>query len=210
MQKKLYHFIDEEYGLKNLANRRIKASTFDSLNDPFELLPFNSGNKNFRVAFNEMKRRVTQQFGILCFSEGWHSPAQWAHYANNHKGICLELSVSDDDVEKVDYVQERINVSEVDFTTKFTRKILLTKYDHWSYESEYRSVRELKNFTQDGNLYFQPFCEELSLTKVIIGCQSKLSREKVFESLAPEDKLVPIVFARAAFNSFKIVENKSK
>ncbi len=210
MRKKLYHFVDEVYGLRNLENRRIKASTFDNLNDPFELLPFNSGDRKFRLAFNEMKRRVTQQFGILCFSKDWHSPAQWAHYSNNHKGICLELSVSDDDVEKVDYVKERINVSEVDLTEKFSRKILLTKYDHWVYESEYRSICELKNFTKDGDLYFQPFCDDLILTKVFIGCQSKLSREKVLESLAPEDKGVPVVHTRAAFNSFKIVVNKSK
>jgi hypothetical protein len=30
---KLYHYMDEEFGLQNIANRKIKASTFMKLND---------------------------------------------------------------------------------------------------------------------------------------------------------------------------------
>ena len=51
---KLYHYMDEHFGLQNLANRRIKASTFNRLNDPFELLGIETSDKDIRAALKEM------------------------------------------------------------------------------------------------------------------------------------------------------------
>ena len=65
---KLYHYMDEVFGLKNLSNRRIKASTFDNLNDPFELLGIETSTPYIRASLNRMKLGVSREFGILCFS----------------------------------------------------------------------------------------------------------------------------------------------
>ena len=35
--------------------------------------------------------------GLLCFSRHWYSPALWAHYADNHKGMCLGFDIPDDE-----------------------------------------------------------------------------------------------------------------
>ena len=34
--------------------------------------------------------------GLLCFSRHWYSPALWAHYADNLKGMCLGFDIPDD------------------------------------------------------------------------------------------------------------------
>ena len=51
--------------------------------------------------------------GILCFSLNWTSLLLWAHYADNHKGICLGFDLQDGPdwyVYPVSYVKERPSI----------------------------------------------------------------------------------------------------
>ena len=202
--------MDETFGLLNLSNRKLKASTFDRLNDPFELLGIETSDKAIRAALTKMKTDVAAKFGILCFSKIWSNPVQWGHYANNHQGLCIELELADqNDAYKVNYVTERFDkilIKDPDFP----KKLLLSKFKHWVYEEEFRIVRQLSNFDFDGMFYFQPFSDEIRLTKVIIGCQSNLTRTEVQNNLAPQDADVCIIHARSAFKSFNIVEHLNK
>ena len=208
---KLYHYMDSKYGLENLQARRIKASTFDSLNDPFELSGINTIDKSIRSALKEMKKRVTSKFCILCFSKIWSNPVQWAHYAENHRGICIELQLSDkDDAQKVNYVSERLGENIITGDSTFSEKLLLTKFKHWQYEQEYRVIRLLEHFEKHNGLYFQPFNEHIKLRNIIIGCQSKITKQKLLENLSPIDKSVEIIYSRPAFKSFKIVKHRNK
>ncbi|MDQ9091037.1 DUF2971 domain-containing protein [Pseudoalteromonas haloplanktis] len=207
---KLYHYMDEVFGLKNLSNRRIKASTFDNLNDPFELLGIETSTPNIRLSLNKMKLDVSRKFGILCFSKIWSNPVQWAHYANNHKGICVELDLSNkEDTREVKYYSERLK-SNLIYDRNFPLKLLLSKFKHWEYEQEYRTIRELNNFEKEDGLYFQPFNENMKLSKVIIGCQSKLTRSQVESSLSAQEQGVEIIYSRPAFKSFEIVKYQNK
>ena len=207
---KLYHYMDEHFGLKNLAKRRIKASTFDRLNDPFELLGIETSDQEIRAALKKMKQRVASKFGILCFSKIWSNPVQWAHYADNHQGLCIELELADkDDARKVDYVSERLE-SKLITDPEFSQKLLLSKFKHWEYEQEYRLIRELINFDKDSGIFFQPFNSDIKLTKIIIGCQSNITRNSLMEKLNEADLDVEIIYARAAFKSFKIVKHRNK
>ena len=207
---KLYHYMDEVFGLKNLSKRRIKASTFDNLNDPFELLGIETSTPNIRASLNTMKLDVSRKFGILCFSKIWSNPVQWAHYANNHKGICVELELSNkEDAREVKYYSERLK-SNLIIDQSFPSKLLLSKFKHWEYEKEYRTIRDLNNFEKENGLYFQPFNEDMKLSKIIIGCQSKLTRCGLKKSLCIQDRDVEIIYARADFKSFKIVKHQNK
>lgn len=207
---KLYHYMDECYGLINLENRRLKASTFNRLNDPFELLGIEASDLLIRNALKETKRRISYNFGVLCFSKIWSNPVQWAHYANHYKGLCLEIELSGRcNAQKVDYVPERLDSSAIS-SSKFSEKLLLTKFEHWGYEEEYRIIRRLDNFIKEDGLYFQPFNDDIKITKVIIGCQSNIIRNDVLERLSDADKNVEVIYSRSAFKSFKIVEHKNK
>ena len=207
---KFYHYMDEVFGLKNLSNRRVKASTFDNFNDPFELLGIETSTPYIRASLNRMKLDVSRKFGILCFSKIWSNPVQWAHYANNHKGICVELELSNkEDAQEVKYYSERFKSNLID-DRNFPLKLLLSKFKHWEYEKEYRTIRDLNNFEKENDLYFQPFNEDMKLSKIIIGCQSKLTRSELEKSLCIQDRGVEIIYARAAFKSFKIVKHQNK
>jgi hypothetical protein len=76
----------------------------------------------------------------------------WAHYANNHKGVCLEYDTQnfDDNVIKllhpVCYSRNRIDVTEYLigknlFYQEIITKIPLIKSTEWKYEREWRLAK---------------------------------------------------------------------
>ena len=72
---RVYKFLDEEFGLKTLREKRLKISTLDDLNDPFELLPYNLKDKNQRRALQNTRKELARNRGILCFSADWRYPS---------------------------------------------------------------------------------------------------------------------------------------
>jgi len=83
-----YKFLNEHFGLKSLSEKRIKISEIHELNDPFELIPFDLGDRRHRVAMIRMRDQLASDgIGILCFSATWSDPVIWAHYSDKHKGI---------------------------------------------------------------------------------------------------------------------------
>jgi len=204
-----YHFTNAEYGIENLKKRRIKASTLHNLNDPFEMIGVELSDKMIRKSINTMKSDISSKFGILCFSQTWNNPVQWGHYADNHKGISLGFIIAETDLKKVNYVSKRLD-SSILKSANFPLTLLSTKFKHWHYEKEYRTVLQLDNLIKEGELYFQNFSEDLKLSKVIIGCESKLKREDVRKELCEADKNIQIIYARPAFKEFKIVTNRAR
>jgi hypothetical protein len=81
--------------------------------------------------------------GLLCFSANWNNPVQWSHYADHHRGLCLGFEVTAQ-AHKVAYVSERLLArpkalkSEGSPAEAHVTEILTTKFEHWSYEGEYR------------------------------------------------------------------------
>lgn len=140
----------------------------DTLNSALKLVPKNvpvrpgsqmwnkikastrQGLREFKKKFDEMRKTI----GISCFSETNDSLLMWAHYANNHRGICAEYDLmqinrelgftpvpviySDNltcfqssDFEKIEEDAVRVLISSI-----------TTKSREWSYEREWRIIRE--------------------------------------------------------------------
>lgn len=201
---RVYHFINEEYGLKDLKEKRLKIARIMELNDPFEFLGMELSDPIFRKAMKETKKALSKNRGILCFSKTWTNPVQWAHYADNHRGFCLGFDIPSEKLTRVNYVKKRLSHNgEID--EALMKKFLATKFEHWSYEQEYRAFLSLQD--EDDGLYYASFSESMDLKQVIIGTSSRVSRSKV-NSLVGSG--VEIFKARAAFQSFNVVRNKSK
>jgi DUF2971 family protein len=94
---------------------------------------------------NGMRQDVQKnvdEVGIACFSKVRDDILMWAHYADKHKGLCLEFDGS----ENCNFFGEAMPVEYADFTPvplgedsmKTMTRIILTKSKHWSYEREYR------------------------------------------------------------------------
>lgn len=197
---RVYHFLSPEYGLKDLREKRLKISEAMSLNDPFEFLGVDLSCKETRKKIKKLKQEFSKYFGLICFSENWNSPVQWAHYANNHQGICLGFEIPDNRLKKVKYVDKRLSLS-FPMTRNEFRELFLTKFSHWSYEEEYRIFLELTE--QEDELYYEIFSEEMILKQVIIGVKSKITKKDVQDAFGNEK--IEIFRAKSAFKLFSMV-----
>ena len=86
---RVYHFINDKYGLKDLAERHLKIARIMEINDPFEFLGVDLSDRDFRRAMKETKEDLSKSNGLLCFSKNWKNPVLWGHYADKHRGIAL-------------------------------------------------------------------------------------------------------------------------
>lgn len=202
---RVYHFIDKEFGLENIKNRRLKVSNIMSVNDPFEFFSVCTGDKIDRSALIKTKEELASKYGFLCFSESWKSPVQWAHYAERHTGLCLGFDIEDSLLHKIDYVDKRFQLPQIPQESDMER-LLKTKYSHWSYEQEHRLWAELKN-KEEGH-YFKYFDGEFSLKQVIVGHKSNITRDELNTALGSLASECEAFKARPAFKTFDMVKQK--
>jgi hypothetical protein len=131
--------------------RLMSRSDGDPIHDQAAGCYTNSLEKNVLI----LLRREVGQRGILSLAERWNCPLMWSHYANEHRGLCIEYDTGDhafDKLEPVDYTRARsIKVSElihwkVNRSDAAERSILATyffaKAPQWRYEREWREVDE--------------------------------------------------------------------
>ena len=206
---RVYYFTSEKYGLENINKKRIKISDFSNLNDPFELLGIKMSNTDVRKAVRFEKSKISKNMGIVCFSETKYDPVQWAHYADNHKGVCLGFDIPDGILKKVKYVSVRLAKSYLD-KPDITDKLLTTKFKHWSYEKEHRLVVDIKRKEKIGGFLFENFSDSLALREVYIGCQSELKFEDIISKRSSKKMNVVIKHTRPAFKDFRIVWDQNK
>jgi hypothetical protein len=206
----LYYFTSANYGIENLKRRRLKISDFSNVNDPFELLGIELRDKEVRKAVNFQKSKISKKNGLLCFSEDKYNPVQWAHYAENHKGVCLGFEIPEKMLRKVKYVSERLARDTLD-QAECNEKLLTTKFSHWSYEQERRLIIELSNYSKDSEgLQFKKFGSDIVLKEVYIGCKSELNFDDITSSYISGDKSVVVKITRPSFRDFRIVWDQSK
>ncbi|HVZ60880.1 MAG TPA: DUF2971 domain-containing protein [Terriglobales bacterium] len=204
---RVYKFLDTTFGLKSLAEKRLKISRFDDLNDPFELIPYNLSNRRHRWALKATRNELGQHVGVLCFSATWRDPVLWAHYAEKHQGLCIEFELPEGNkhFRKIEYVRNRLPFPQ-SLTPENAKIIAFTKYDRWEYEQEIRAFSTLIN--EENGLYFKDFDDTLRLVRVIAGARCKLSKNEILKALGTLAKKVKVIKARAGFTKFEIVRDE--
>ena len=204
-----YYFTSSEYGLSNLKNRHLKVSRFNSLNDPFELLGIDMSDRSVRNILRYDKSILAEKKGLLCFSENKYDPVQWAHYAENYKGVCLGFEIPEKSLKKIKYVSSRLAISTLEDKDK-QEKLLTTKFKHWGYEEERRLVVDLAGRPITNGLIFERFTSDIVLKEIYIGCRSELTFDDIKSVYSSEGDKVIIKYTRPAFKDFKIVWDQSK
>jgi len=207
--RRVYHFLNAEYGIQSIERKRIKISTVLGVNDPFELLGYDVSNRALRDLLMESRQMFNKEFGLLCFSKSSYSPVQWAHYGARHTGLCLGFDVNAELLEDVIYQDVRVSdyVLPIDEASQleWVRSLLFTKCSQWAYEEEVRSFSTLA--TEEDGLFFKVFDEDFSLAEIQVGFNCNLSRADISRALVGEAKDVSIFKVRPAFKSFQMVRN---
>lgn len=211
---RVYKFLNENFGVSNLALRRIKVSTFDTLNDPFEFLAADLIDPRHLKAFKKLKQELGKNKGMVSFSKSWSNPLLWGHYADSHKGLALGFEIPEDLLVAVLY---RSNRTRIKFDTtqhkvvdgmNVVDQIIRTKFTDWQYEEEYRLFCKLGETETQGGLHFVSFSEDIKLEQVILGMNSTIPIDKIRQLVG--NQLSPNRIIRAGMHrrQFKVIEDR--
>lgn len=226
------YYSDSSQNLENVMNNKMWYSTPSEFNDVFDcdimidakkleesVLEMCPGMRGIRVGSpiwksfkadikkgikttQDMFMQMRSEMGIACFSELDDSLLMWAHYANNHRGMCVEYELLEINRQllftpvPVIYSEERVcfdyfNTSTVerDATRMFVNSVT-TKSSEWSYEKEWRIIRDngacgdCWNIEEKGALL-----DMIRPTSVTLGCMAKQEFEKSVYSYCKENKI---------------------
>ena len=139
--------------------------------------------------------------GVSCFSESCDSLLMWAHYAHNHRGFCVEyeLNVFNEKIQftpvPVIYSDERPCLTSIDLTNpdmdthSFFITGLTTKASEWSYEKEWRIIRDEGacgiNWDKKNKGALLP---SIQPSAIILGCESSNELENEVRSYCNNSK----------------------
>jgi hypothetical protein len=199
----LYRFLNAQYALKTIEERRFKISRIRELNDPFEwrlggitgVIPEDQSLAN--AIIESLIDHNNGFMGILCFCNTVKEPVLWSHYADHHRGVAFEVSVTPDPahVIRMSYSPERpvldANVcnslfhdrAELDkYLTPLIMGLMNQKSPGWAYEQEYRLHFALHSLEIAKGLYFKRIPDGF-LKRVILGWGCPLEGHYVVKAL---------------------------
>lgn len=106
-RRKLFKYIDAEGAMRMLSNATLQFTNPCDFNDPFDchpsLIDFSLGTSlrygkvvldNVRKKYEEQHCRLRSNTWVCSLSKINDSLLMWSHYADNHKGVCVELNMS--------------------------------------------------------------------------------------------------------------------
>lgn len=194
---RVYHFLNEQYGLEAIANKKLKVSRLKSLNDPFEYYHLDTNNSGARSVLKGRLNRANRELGIICFSKNYTDPVQWAHYGDSHRGICLGFEVPAKELFEIEYVKYRTKGSEfkssLDLKGRaYVKYMLSKKHEHWKYEQEVRMLASFEERVMDDRLIFMPFGDRLILKEIMLGVRCSSTVKKVKSNLGEERNIVQV------------------
>ncbi|ODV43420.1 hypothetical protein AWV79_17340 [Cupriavidus sp. UYMMa02A] len=140
---------------------------------------------------------ITTGAGVFSASTKRDDLLMWAHYADSHKGVCLEFdatSVFMAHAQEVKYSGDRTAINPyTDSKDAMLEKALLTKSDHWSYEFEWRLIRYQGG---PGAVQFPPQI----LTGIIFGALTARSTVELVREWVGK-RSIPVTLYQATTNN---------
>lgn len=159
--------------------------------------------KNICNEFIQHRQKTT---AVLCFTDSPSNMLMWSHYADSHKGICLEFDTEKNELtpnvfDKIYQVEYTKSYPKINFITEekseFYRKVYSTKYSDWKYEHEYRAIYRCAEIPDENETTELQFVDSMigantrvpenmikkckispqTITSVICGC--KMSPEQI-------------------------------
>lgn len=147
-------------------------------------------------------RRINENVGIFSMSAKRDNLLMWSHYADYHRGICIEFKTTGGklfgcDILNIDYADKypKFTVYD-DMDLERVRKYISTKSLDWEYEEEWRIY-----YKETGCQYFRSENEELS--GVILGARiSRRNKELVLKCLSENSCKAKLYQARECKDKF--------
>ena len=169
------------YGERRAAAQLMEMGTsFDADDNPIpDSVPFANVAKAMARGIDGLLARRLEPWGVLSLSSRWDSPLMWSHYADQHRGFCVEFDMATSycpSVRAVTYSKTRslkasdlyswiVKGSESARESAFA-SYFFAKAPGWKYEKEWRVLRK-----EDG-LGGAPF--EISAVYFGVRCETSV------------------------------------
>jgi hypothetical protein len=181
----VYRYLNEQFGIQALQQRRWKIGRLLELNDPLDCQPRlqRSGSpEHLSVGDDPYFADIYDNLGIICYSKWIDDPVIWSHYADSHQGMAFgfefgpdqglfEVRYPEDDSRAViNYDElERLKKSRAnDALLKVISHGFTQKAKSWAYEGEFRQFIFLDGCKMIGPHYFRGMPIP-NLRKIVLG-----------------------------------------
>jgi hypothetical protein len=155
---------------------------------------------------------IAKRYRVYCLTSKSDDTLMWSHYAENHRGVCLEFGIDNDafcGALEVEYCETYPALDLADEDDDTLLLPLLTKAACWSYEDEYRLIAQEKaaagNFESlitEKNLLPLP---ANALKAVIIGCLTPpAQREEIQKIVEASGRDIALKQAVRAPNRYEL------
>lgn len=157
----------------------------------------NRGLYMLETQFNELRNTT----GISCFSEREDSLLMWAHYANNHRGICVEYNLLNINKElgftavPIIYSNDRTCFDSIESygekdIWEFFIESLTSKSMEWNYEKEWRIIRDQVACGSQWDVNKKgALLKMIRPDSIILGCATNLEFEKEIMRYCDDNKI---------------------
>lgn len=186
-----YMYLARKHG-PGISETELRLDAEQMIADPNR----NPRNQNVRNTIqDEYARNVRTTTGIYCVSEIPDDILMWSHYADYHRGVCLEFNGHAKLMQhamQVSYAHDRPPIARDDSNEVKLEKAILTKSVHWKYEREWRLIRYQQG---PGITTFRPE----NLTGIIVGALASMETIKLVRKLN-KARSVPLKLNKASIN----------
>jgi hypothetical protein len=129
----------------------LNSESSEELNNALAVAPHVALEEKLRLGFAAAIERTIGKAGVSCFSTVHDSLLMWGHYAQSHRGYCLEFSTANEPlfstVHPVQYANALPRLSSDALLKAESVEILnllLTKAKCWEYEHEWRVLHSAR------------------------------------------------------------------
>ena len=189
-----------------LREQKLFMAHYYAYNDPMEA--YYESNSFTRQKIEEIKLGKSQ-IRFCCLSKCYTNILMWSHYADSHKGICLEMEVkpSQKHIQRNIQYSSRLEQPRGRTNKEQCIDILRKKFLPWQYEQEVRFFKEVPSDI----LSTTPLYLEIEIKKVYLGCKLNGSDETKYREIINNARrgLPPIVIQKINLSDLTWWKNKS-
>ena len=191
----LYKYMPiNQHSLRGLAMHSLWFSSLSSFNDPFEgqvvieknaisraLMEYGfyseENSDSMKKSLEHFTKSLKKSSTVCCFSNTCDDILLWAHYADSHRGMCLQFDLKKDldlfsPLMRVKYESELESAQD---SNSILNHCFIRKFDEWQYEKEFRIVKKQKAGAYE--------YKTDALSEVIFGCRTSKDDQRVVLSI---------------------------
>jgi hypothetical protein len=169
-----------EYIADIIYENRFHTAQFSDLNDPMEGL-FNIRGEMDGEHLREIKKAI-EGVRICSFSRTATHPVLWAHYADNFKGVCIEVEIKETEsglrLASIDYTLSRSSIrpEQAGVTCLYPDPLLARKAEEWELEQEVRAFAAEE---------FICCRDSMKITRVLLGLRTPCVMQRLIRQITP-------------------------